>query len=75
VNNGSGKGENSKILTQFSCLLNTSSKREFLSARCTSREICVQECVIFTERDEAYGVCGLKVEISSVIRRWYGIIL
>jgi hypothetical protein len=71
-----GKGENSKILTQFWCLLNTSSKREFLSARCTSIEICVvQECVIFSERDEAYGGCGLKVEINSVIQRRYGVIL
>jgi len=45
-----------------------------MNIKYTSREICVQECVIFTERDEAYGVCGLKVEINSVIQRWYGII-
>jgi len=71
-----GKGENSRILTQYWCLLNTSSKREFLSARCTSREIyVVQECFIFTERDEAYDGCGLKVEVNSVIQRRYGIIL
>lgn len=78
-----GKVESSKILTQFWCLLHTSSKMEFLSARCTGREICVRtgreicvrECVVFTERDEAYGGCGLKVEINSVIRRRYEIIL
>jgi hypothetical protein len=71
-----GKGENRRILTQYWCLLNTSSKREFLSARYIIREICVvQECVIFTERDEAYGGCGLKVEVNSIIQRWYGVML